>query len=719
MINLAAPRTRLLIASSMIALGAAQGAGAETLRVKVPSLNSYGAPGLLDMPSGQSMPDGHLSATVFNWGPMIRTTLSFQITPRLSASFRYSGVRDWGAVVPNRYSTYYDRSFDVRYRVLDESQYLPDVTIGLQDFVGTGLLAGEFIAATKAITPDLRLTAGLGWGRLGSYHPFTDGIGERDDADLEYGGQLNFGQWFRGPASAFAGIEWQPTDKLTLKAEYSSDAYETEVAYRQTFDKKSPVSFGAEYQLNDTVRLGAYHFYGSEIGVSAQFLLNPGKRPQGSVNDTAPDPVKPRPTRSSDPDAWSQEWITQADAPPIFIQNLNRRLQGDGLTVEGIRYDGTTARVTVRNDRYDAKAQVIGRVARAMTNVMPASVETFEIVPVVNGIPASQVTLRRSDVEALEFAPDAAAAMRARAVIGEAQPLYASDMVINDDLYPNFRWNLGPYLRASLFDPDAPVRAEVGARLTSRFEIAPGHVLSGSIAQPVVGNLDNREPPREPGSPNPPPAVRTNSWKYDREGRPALENLTWAWFAQPTETIHTRITAGYLERMFGGVSTEILWKPVNSPLALGAELNWVKQRDFDQRFGFQDYDVVTGHVSGYLEFGEGFHAQLDVGRYLAGDLGATLSLNREFDNGWRVGVYATKTDMSTEDFGEGSFDKGIMLAIPFTWSLGTPSTREASTVLRSLSRDGGARLEVEGRLYESYRDYQTSGLDGQWGRFWK
>ena len=35
------------------------------------------------------------------------------------------------------------------------------------------------------------------------------------------------------------------------------------------------------------------------------------------------------------------------------------------------------------------------------------------------------------------------------------------------------------------------------------------------------------------------------------------------------------------------------------------------------------------------------------------------------------------------------------------------------------TRDGGARLEVEGRLYETYRDYDTSGLDGQWGRFWK
>ena len=108
-----------------------------------------------------------------------------------------------------------------------------------------------------------------------------------------------------------------------------------------------------------------------------------------------------------------------------------------------------------------------------------------------------------------------------------------------------------------------------------------------------------------------------------------------------------------------------------------------------------------------------------MGRYLAGDVGATLSLNREFENGWRVGVFATKTDVSAEEFGEGSFDKGITLTIPLTWGLGTPSTDSYGATIRPLSRDGGARLIVSDRLYESIRRHDESSIDGQWGRFWK
>jgi len=716
---LAARKARLLVATSLIALGAHHAAFAEM--APAPGLNTYGVPGLLDMPSGEALPDGYLTTSMAGFGSTLRTTLSFQISPRLSASFRYTGVQHWNRTtgLDNQFNTYYDRSFDVRYQVLTEGRYMPAVTVGLQDFLGTGLLSAEYIAATKHLSPRLKLTGGLGWGRLGSYGDIGSPLGDRDPVDVGQGGKVNFGQWFRGPVAPFAGVEWQATDRLSLKAEYSSDAYELEDERRRTMELKNPFSFGAEYQVNENLRLGGYYMYGSEVGFSAQFVMNPGSRPQGNVNDTAPDPVKPRPSRAADPEAWSPEWVTQPDVGPVLIENLNKRLKGDGLLVEGIRYQGDTVRVTVRNDRYDAEAQVIGRVARAMTNVMPASVERFEIVPVVNGIPASQVALRRSDVERLEFAPDAAAQLRHRVEIGEADPLRGTGMVMNPDLYPRFRWNLGPYLRASLFDPEAPVRAELGARLTASFEVAPGQVLSTSIAQPLAGNLDKGDPPEPSDSPNPPPRVRSNVSLYDQEGSPAIEHLTWAWYAHPTPTIHTRITAGYLERMFGGVSAEVLWKRADSPFGLGAEINYVKQRDFDQLFGFQDYDTVTGHVSGYLEFAHGYHAQVDVGRYLAGDIGATLSLNREFDNGWKVGVFATKTDMSAEDFGEGSYDKGIMLSIPFTWSLGTPSRDVASTTLRSLSRDGGARLDVEGRLYETYRDYDTSGLDGQWGRFWK
>ena len=96
-----------------------------------------------------------------------------------------------------------------------------------------------------------------------------------------------------------------------------------------------------------------------------------------------------------------------------------------------------------------------------------------------------------------------------------------------------------------------------------------------------------------------------------------------------------------------------------------------------------------------------------------------MALDRAFANGWRIGGYVTLTDVPFEDFGEGSFDKGIRLSIPFDYVLGQPSRREISNTLTSLTRDGGARLVVDGRLYETVRDGHLNDLSDGWGRFWR
>ena len=142
-------------------------------------------------------------------------------------------------------------------------------------------------------------------------------------------------------------------------------------------------------------------------------------------------------------------------------------------------------------------------------------------------------------------------------------------------------------------------------------------------------------------------------------------------------------------------------------------------RDFDQLLGFQDYDVVTGHASVYYDLRNGFHGQIDAGRFLAGDWGATFSVDREFDNGWRVGGFFTLTDIPFEDYGEGSFDKGITLTIPTDFVFGRPTTRVINSSLSSLNRDGGSRLNVDGRLYDTVRDAHYGDLEDSWGRFWR
>jgi hypothetical protein len=171
--------------------------------------------------------------------------------------------------------------------------------------------------------------------------------------------------------------------------------------------------------------------------------------------------------------------------------------------------------------------------------------------------------------------------------------------------------------------------------------------------------------------------------------------------------------------MFAGLSTEVLWKPQAGRLALGAELDHVWQRGYDQLLDLRAYQVTTGHLSAYLDLGRNVTARLDMGQYLAGDRGATLTLAKRLDNGWQIAVFATRTDVPAAAFGEGSFDKGLSLTIPLQLAGGRPRREVSTTVLHALQRDGGAMLEVPGRLYDLIRDDQARALDASWGRFWK
>ena len=80
------------------------------------------------------------------------------------------------------------------------------------------------------------------------------------------------------------------------------------------------------------------------------------------------------------------------------------------------------------------------------------------------------------------------------------------------------------------------------------------------------------------------------------------------------------------------------------------------------------------------------------GRYLAQDSGITLNMSKTFKSGFTLGFYATKTDISAFEFGEGSFDKGIYFSIPLDVVSSNYRKDNARFVWKNLTRDGGAML---------------------------
>lgn len=674
--------------------------------------NLFGTPGLIDTPTARSAPDGEIAATLSALPGTTRGTLTFQITPRLSGTFRYTKFTD--IVSGPLFEFVFDRSFDLRFRVVDEGYWRPAVAIGVNDFVGTGFYSGEYVVASKRLTPRLEGSIGIGWGRFAGRDTFSNPLGvfsdafkNRPDRTFDTGGELELERFFRGDTALFGGLSYKATDDVTLKVEYSSDDYDNETG-GGNFTRRSPFNFGVDWSVRPGVRAQLAYLHGDTLAAGLTFAVNPRRPVVNGGRDPAPQAVLVRVPG----DVSNQNWTRQTDAEPILRGNLRDALANDGLVLEALRIEPTRTRILVRSLRYRATAQAIGRTARVASRTLPASIETFEIVPVVNGLPTVSVTLQRSDLEELENDADASWRSYIRARIESGHD--AREGTIPDDgLYPRYVWSVSPYIETALFDPASPLRADLGVQFDARVDLAPGLSFAGTYRQRAIGNRDEADQPSNSVLPR----VRSESFLYGRESG-ALNTLYANYQWRPAENFWARVTGGYLERQFAGVSTELLWKPAASRLALGVEINYARQRDFEG-FGLQDYDVVTGHATAYYRFANGFDAHLSVGRYLAGDVGGTLSVERTFANGWRVGAFATLTDVSFEEFGEGSFDKGIVLTIPLEHFVGQSVGQTRGIAVRPVLRDGGAFLAVPNRLYGQVFNDSNPALQRSWGTFWR
>ncbi|WP_233270440.1 YjbH domain-containing protein [Chachezhania sediminis] len=680
-----------------------------------PTLSFMGVPGVIDMPSAHQMEEGDLSFAFNSIGSDIqRITLAFQFTPRFSGVFRYGRIYNFF----DNDAGFYDRSFDLRYMLAEEGQFAPAVTVGLQDIGGTGIYASEYLVAAKTFGR-LRATAGMGWGRLGSYDGFSNPLGvfgnyfktrPGQTGGINQTGRLDAGSWFRGDAAVFGGLEYRYSNKLSFSAEYSSDAYSQEQS-RIDFKHRSPLNFAVNYRLSDDFDVRAAYLYGSEVGIQLSYVFN-AKRPlkyEGGL-DNAPVPVRVRPAGS----ARDLGWTLQPEARSTYEKAIDAALTAEGFTFEALKLEPHVAYLRFRMGSTFYTAQAVGRISRIMTQVLPDSIDKFVIVPVSFwGQPASQVVINRSDIEELEFAPDGAWETFARAQIRD---IFQSDVDLQfpTNTFPSFDWGVSPYLSMAFFDPDNPLRVDFGIQASARYEPSEGVVLFGQLQAKLLGNQSDLPPSNSEIQ-----HVRSDYNLYAQQGEVAMTELTAAKYFRPGENIYGRVTGGYLEPMYAGISGEVLWKPVDSRVAFGAELNYVQQRDYNQRFGLLDYKVATGFLSAYLEGTKGFYYELDVGRYLAGDWGATLSIDRVFDNGIRVGAFATLTDVPFDQFGEGSFDKGIVVDIPFATIFGRSSDQTLNRTIRPVLRDGGAQLDVSGRLFESVRKFHQPGLERDWGRFWR
>lgn len=671
-----------LLTSCFILVFATTTVSAEERRF--PALNVIGMPGSMTLPAAHTMQDGTLAFSVARDHVHRTGALTFQATPRLTAAFRYGRFERYFPFVV------YDRSFDLQFQITSEKQLLPSIAVGLRDIIGTGVLASEYIALSKAITPNLNVNSGIGWGKLGAKADFGSPFGPRP-AFEGVGGEPSFRQWFRGPAAAFGSIDWQASKRLRFSLGWSGEA-------APGTSNIGLATVGFHWQARPGMAVSMITDNAGNAGLGLQFSFNPRFAP--STFSQAQPPL-----------AFGRHSLDLGNSGSI--DRLRHRMARDGLILHGAQLDKDHALLRIENRRFGLASQALGRSARALTGELGPEIKQYSIELAGAGPASSRVVLKREDLLSLQDDPANAEKGWAAVRTGTARP-WASSWLPEPEPY---ELTVRPYMALSMFDPLAPVRVDVGAQLDSKVRLMPGLSLDATFRARLAGNRNETD--RFTNSALPP--VRSDAGRYAVEGDAGVMRATVTHLATPMPNIYTRLSAGMLEEMFSGTVAEALWKPPSSKFALGLELAKVWQRDpgMGLGLGYYDYSAITGHASVYYAVTRDIDARADIGQYLAGDRGVTLAVERRFANGWKVGAYATLTDVPFETFGEGSFDKGITIAAPIEWIMGKPSTRTSNILVQPIQRDGGARLEGGERLYDSVRPLHDNDLERTWGMFWK
>ncbi len=662
----------------------------------------FGGAGLLQTPSARMQKAGNLSVNFSRVYPYLQSNVIVQPFSWLEAGFRYTNISNRLYSQSPEFSgnqAYKDKSFDAKFRLASESAYVPQVALGFRDFAGTGLFSGEYLVASKRAGP-LDWNLGLGWGYVGARGNIRNPLGlinSSFDTRKAAAGSGNFslGSYFHGPTALFGGVQYQtPWEPLILKLEYDGNDYQHE-GQGNVLRQSSPWNLGLLYRAgrNVDISLAVERGNTAMLGVTLHTQLDGLSMPK--LNDPPRIPVSAGLSRGT------LDWSATAREVALQTDWNVRRIEQRGRELRVILDD---AEAVYWQDRVDRVAAVLNRDA-------PPSVDRFALAYRVRGIDVAEHVIDRDAWVAQKTQALPPHDQRVAVVAQEAERLKEQPALFEHSP-PVLETGLGPNYQQSFGGPNGFILFQAGAVEQIKLRVRDDTWLQGSLQ---LGLIDNYNRFTVTG-PSLLPRVRTYVREYVTTSKLTLPNLQATRVARIGERQYYSVYGGYLEPMFAGVGGEWLYRPFASRLAFGIDANLVKQRNFAQDLGFNHagdqtgYRVATGHATWYWD--TGWHDMLlniSAGRYLAKDFGATVGMSRVFENGVKVGAFFTRTNISAVKFGEGSFDKGVYVSVPFDAFLTKSSNTVANVVWRPITRDGGAKLYRAVELYDltKARDNRT------------
>ena len=587
----------------------------------------------MELPNARFMSPASLRLHYSSSYPIEFTSLTATPFPWLEASYRYAELKNkkYGPIAYSGNQTLKDKGFDLKIGLMNEQDSLPAIAVGLRDIAGTGLFSSEYLVFTKSIG-NLDITSGLGWGLLGAANNIHNPlIGLHDsfktrNAEKGQGGDFSAKSWFSGSASLIGGLEYD-LKKYGMRFKLEYDISRPFLNGRADSKPSSNFNFGINYFPYDWLTLFAGLERGNQFRFSFSFKGN-------FYEDTLP---KPKPKNVVKLNKEQQE--RAFDNKEIFYRSLNRSLRDESIYLQAASYDKEKLEISIASSKYFSTTRPVGRAARIASALSSDTVEEIIIRPMNGDIETAKISLNRKELDDANINLGSHIELEKKSTIDniKGEPLYKIADFRPRVEFPEFRWNMSPGLKHQIGGPEGFYLGQLYWRTDTSLKFARNLTLYSSLGLNLYDTFEFNNP-----SYSSIPHVRSDIQDYLKEGKNNVIRMQLEYMFSPKEDVFVRADFGLLEEMFGGLGGQVLYRPIKKKYAFGLSLHRVRQRGFEQRFSFRDYETTTGHIELYAELPNEIFMQAHVGKYLAGDKGLTLDFSRRYQSGFVLGIFATK-----------------------------------------------------------------------------
>src|SRR5437763_3272667 len=653
------------------------------------SLATAGPTGLINMPDARFNPDGTLRFGMVDARPYLDLSANATLLPWLETNLavtQISGVLAFPSETNGfgpSYGSYRDKNAGLKVRLVAEDGWWPAVAIGAQDPFGTSLFPRQFAAATKTLG-DAQVTLGYGRQQI-------DGV--------------------------FGGLRYSPSwlGSWSFVTEYDASDYKSFPFAEQTHvsGRRRGFSNAVEYRLG--WMSAAFSNQRGVAGVAA-YISIPLEQKEWIPKTAEPEPyakVIPRPTLA--------QWERDASYRKRMYGALFRQ---DFKDVRIRMEPNVRLSLTLTNVRISQMSRAVGRAARTALLLAPLQTTEIRVTYTTSGLPvatyeftdlrklnryfnglltrselAESVSIRYADPSSYS-AKEKDDLLAALEEPTETRVLYGGEgnyigFKTQDTGFNVFqvRPTLSSYVNGpNVFQYSLAVLTTYDRELAERLFLSSGvnAILYENISQALGVNNSTL------------PHVRSDFGEYAKGPRVRVDHLLLNRVYQPSERTYARLTGGWLEQMYGGIGGQWLYVERGAPWAFDVSVEAVKQRDFDGRFGFRDYQTVTALAAVHYALPYQSTFTVRTGRFLARDYGARFEIKRRFRIGMELGAWYTVTNVvDTGDGNEANYrDKGVFVSIPFEGLLPNDTRLVTGFALSPWTRDPAQMVNSPVDLYQ-------------------